>query len=178
MGSNFPSLLQEAMAKGMLDRRQAVQLLGYRNTNKGLRNLEAWLSGSRAQISKDHIQRIAGAFDLSEADLLAAINQDAEAEVQRRKELRRHDPHYRVTVRLMAAFYLTHKVPGSLSMDEALRQAHGLAEGRFRFAINTPEDQTYFCDESGRIESVTAGNEPYILVKNRPLRLVSTRERV
>lgn len=74
-------------------------------------------------------------------------------------------------MRLIPAFYDTHTLPGSLSIDEALEQAHALAKGGCRFALNTPDNMTYWCKEDGDIEAISDGQEPYMSVGGQSFRL-------
>jgi hypothetical protein len=173
MGSNLSTLLKLAMAKASLNRLQAVQKLGYINISKGLRRLDAWLSGCGVPSSKDQVMRIVAAFGLAEADIHTAMVQDAEDERRRRKELRGRDPDFHVTVRAIPGFYLTYRLPGSLSLDEALRQAHGLAGGRSKFTLNTTENKTYWCDDAGHIYS-EGGIEPCMSIKGKSFLMDAT----
>jgi len=172
MASHLSELIKNGMAQAGLDRDKLVRALGYRNQTKGLRRLDAWLAGDDLPDSKEQIERLAEALNVETRQIAAAIQADIEAMKSLANEERRRNPNYRVTIRAVPGFYLSHELPGTLPIEEALRQAQELGKGLLRFALNTPENKTYWCNAKGEVKSVTEGKEPFMSVGGKAFRLV------
>jgi len=169
-------LLRNALKDFSITRKDLVLRMGYRNTSKGLRRLDSWLQRLSLPNSVDQVSRLAKALEMDEEDVISAIDNDRELLQQMKNMERAKNPNYRVTVRLMPAFYVTHDLQGSLPIDEALKEAHKLAKGRFQFALNNAKNETYWCDANGHVTSVSNGREPYMKIGGYSFRLVPGEE--
>lgn len=176
MASHLSELIKNGMAQAGLDRKRLVRVLGYRNQNKGLGRLDAWLAGNDLPDGRDQIERLAVALNVETSLIATAIQTDIEAMKSLANAERRRNPNYRVTFRAVPGFYVTHELPGDLTLDEALRQAKNFFNGNVRFAVNTPDNTTYWCNREGEVESVTEGREPLMIVGGKPLRVVIGRD--
>ncbi len=85
---------------------------------------------------------------------------------------RARDPQYYLTIRVMAAFYMSKTLPSHLTLDQALAIAKEEARSQgFRCSLNTPENLNYFLDGEGELEQVTTGPRPHMEVSGKAFRL-------
>jgi hypothetical protein len=85
MELKFPAMLKKAMLELGLDRRKAVERMGYRNITKGYRRLDAWLEGKDVPSSKEQVKVLAQALGLDEAKVIEAIKSDSKVVSDRRR---------------------------------------------------------------------------------------------
>jgi len=138
--------------------------MGYINLVKGLRHLDAWVARMRPPVG-DQLARLARALDLPEEQVLAMIRADADLVAAEARAARRQDPTYHLVMRMMAGVYAQQKLPGDLTLDQALERAATTARERSRrCCLNTPDDLCYWLAEDGSIETVTQGGRPYMQI--------------
>ncbi|HIA01473.1 MAG TPA: hypothetical protein EYN66_06115 [Myxococcales bacterium] len=143
------------MKQGGIDRRNLPQLFGYRNTNKGLRRLDAWMAGSELPKGRQH-ELLAAFLSLSLLELDRLLQLDQQELGKRRRENRAQDPHYYLIVRLMAAFYQTQRLPAGTTRKQAISMTRNRAmEWNKLCALNTPSNQTLWFDPKGKVYAIS-----------------------
>ncbi len=169
MATLLSSLLRNAMITSRMDRKELVQAMGYSNLTKGLRRLDAWLSGDEMP-TLEQVEVLSNTLHRSQTEILQAIAKDREAMKDAERQARRENPNYRVSIRAIPGVIATFELPGTMSIEQAIQIAKERAHGLCRFAVNTPENQTYWCSAEGRLEALTDGAEPTMRVGGKPFR--------
>jgi hypothetical protein len=125
--------------------------LGYRNIAKGLRRLDSWIDGS-APPPDDKRAALAELLGLEDDALLEILASDRNAIGAKKRAKRATNPHYLLTIRIMAAVYSTKRLPLGITRREAIRMAGDAAKTMKRLcALNTPESQTLWFGTDGKV---------------------------
>jgi len=84
------------------------------------------------------------------------ILNDQQALRGERREKRAKDPHYYLTVRIMAAVYQSPPLPLELTRKEAIAMTRSRAIDWKKYCtLNTPNNQTLWFDQKGRVYAIT-----------------------
>lgn len=142
MENNFGKLIRAAMTARGLDRREMVKALGYRNTAKGFRRLDAWLAGECPR--KPLFDQLVDILGLFPGDLKQAYKEDEQERMRLEALERAKDPRYHVYIPAFAGVAVKRYLDGGLSIEEALDEARRIAEGR-RFMVITAENKRICC---------------------------------
>jgi len=147
--------IQNLMKERGIERVKLPELLGYKNSNKGLRRLDAWMAGS--ELPKGRQRELLAVFlDLSLLELDQLLQLDQQELGKRRRENRAQDPHYYLIVRLMAAFYQTQQLPAGTTRKQAISMTRKRAmEWNKLCALNTPSNQTLWFDQKGKVYAIS-----------------------
>jgi hypothetical protein len=143
------------MTRRGIGRAELAQLLGYKNIAKGLRRLDAWTAGSERPGNSQR-ELLAEFLALSVEQLDALLAKDQKLLFDERRRKRAQDPHYYLTLRLMAAVYSTKRLPAGIARRKAIRTARELAiASRKKCALNTPKNQTLWFNEKGEVYAIS-----------------------
>ena len=172
MQLELPKLIEGFLKKRGLGRRQVAERMGYRNLNRGMRHVTAWLRGEALPCAA-HIDLLAPALEVPRAELEALVRRDAAAVAEEARRRRARDPRFYLTVRYAAAIYVTEVLGEGLDEQAALAAAAARAAqvGR-RCCLSAPSSRCYWLSATGALEDVDRGPEPTLRVGGRAFRLL------
>jgi len=147
--------IQTQMTALGIRRQDIAQRLGYRNITKGLRRFDAWMAGTREPAPQQ--RRLLSSFlEINPEELDALLARDRQLRHKKRRGKRAADPHYYLTVRLMAAVHRKRRLDVEVSQREAIALARQTARRwRKKCALNTPNNQTLWFNEDGAVYALT-----------------------
>lgn len=172
MQLELPKLIEGFFKERGLGRRQLAERMGYRNLNRGMRHVTAWLRGEALPCAA-HIDLLAPALEMPRAELEALVRRDAVALAEEARRRRALDPRFYLIIRYMPAVYGSEVLGEDLDEQEALAAAAARAARiQRRCCLSTPSSRCYWLSATGALEGVNRGPEPTMQVGGRPFRLL------
>ncbi|MBW2736368.1 MAG: hypothetical protein JRH20_28610, partial [Deltaproteobacteria bacterium] len=154
MQLELPKLITKLLTEERISRRQFVERMSYRNVNKGMRYLTAWLRGEELP-GDDHVVRLAKALGRKREEIEDVVRRDTSSVIDEARRRRAEDRRYYLITRYIPGFYATEVLGVDLGELSALDQASSrAAEIQRRCCLNTPSNRSYWLGAKGEIECV------------------------
>ena len=164
MQTEFITLIRSVMQSQGWSRRDVVRRMGYKNVSKGLRRLDAWLQGdgypNGAQCSP-----LAEALSVTVDTLVDVILRAQQHDRDQRRRRRAQDPHYYLTIRIIAAVYNRLTLPVDMTRETAME--HGVETATrtgLRCCLDMPTSETVWFEQDGTYTIRKDAAPPYMSV--------------